>query len=124
VKREVGKGEGREVKGWGGGVRAICVGLKKKQQTTYSTFLTGCCLPYCTCCLLSCLVYIYVSFMVFVCIVVSWIVCRVLAVWCILWSPYVYSLSVYLWCGVFVGLGICCTVCCVFVVLWVLMFLL
>jgi hypothetical protein len=29
----------------------------------------------------------------------------------------VHSLSVYLWCGVFVGLGICCTVCCVFVVL-------
>jgi hypothetical protein len=45
-----------------------------------------------------------------VCIVVSWIVCRVMAVLCILWSPYVYSSSMYLWCGVFVGLGICCTV--------------
>jgi hypothetical protein len=62
-------------------------------------------------------VYIYVSFKVLVCIVVSWIVCMVIAVLCILWSPYVYSLPVYLWCGVFVGLGICCTVCCVFVVL-------
>jgi hypothetical protein len=72
---------------------AICVGLKKnnKQETIYSTFLTGCCLPYCTC-LISCLV------------------CRVIAVLCILWPPYVYSLSVYLWCSVFVGLGICCTV--------------
>jgi hypothetical protein len=48
-----------------------------------------------------------------VCIVVSWIVCRVIAVLCILWSPYVYSLSVYLLYGVFVGLGICCTVLCV-----------
>jgi hypothetical protein len=44
------------------------------------------------------------------CIVVSWIVCMVIAVLFILWSPYVYSLSVFLWCGVFVGLGICCTV--------------
>jgi hypothetical protein len=61
-------------------------------------------------------VYIYVSFKVLVCIVVSWIVCRVIV---ILWSPYVYSLSVYLWCGVFVGLCICCAVCCVFVVLCV-----
>jgi hypothetical protein len=87
-----------------------------KQETIYSTFLTGCCLPYCTW-LISCLVYIYVSFKVLVCIVVSWILCRVIVVWCILWSPYVYSLAVYLWCGVFVVLGIRCTVCCVFVVL-------
>jgi hypothetical protein len=89
---------------------AIFVGLKQnnKQETIYSAFLTGCCLTYCTC-LISCLVYIYVSFKVLVCIV-SWIVCRVIAVLCILWSPYVYSLSVYLWCGVFVVLCICCTV--------------
>jgi hypothetical protein len=53
---------------------------------------------------------VYVSFKVLVCIVVSWIVCRVIVVLCILWSPYVYSLSVYLWCCVFDGLGICCTV--------------
>jgi hypothetical protein len=38
----------------------------------------------------------YVSFKVLVCIVVSWIVCRVIAVLCILWSPYAYPLSVYL----------------------------
>jgi hypothetical protein len=82
---------------------------KNKQEAIYSTFLTGYCLPYCTC-LISCLVHTYVSFKVLVYIVVSWIVCRVIAVLCILWSPYVYSLSVYLWCGVFVGLGICCTV--------------
>jgi hypothetical protein len=95
----------------------ICVGLKNnKQETIYSTFLTVCCLPYCTC-LISCLVYIYVSFKVLVCNVVGWIVCRVIAVLCILWSPYMHSLSVYLWCGVFVVLCRCCTVCCVFVVL-------
>jgi hypothetical protein len=93
-------------------------GIKKnnKPEAIYSTFLTGYCLPYCIC-LISCLVYTYVSFKVLVCIVISWIVCRVIAVLCILWSHYVYSLSVYVWCGVFVGLGICCTVCCVFVVL-------
>jgi hypothetical protein len=86
-------------------------GIKKnnKQETIHSAFLTGCCLPYCTC-LISRLVYIYVSFKVLVCIFVSWIVCRVIAVSSILWSPCVCSLSVYLWCGVFVGLGICCTV--------------
>jgi hypothetical protein len=69
-------------------------GIKKnnKQEIIYSTFLTGCCLPYCTCCLLSCLVYIYVSFKVLVCIVVSWIACKVTAVLYILWSPYVYLL--------------------------------
>jgi hypothetical protein len=55
VKREVGKGEKNEMS-------AIRVGLKKnnKQETIYSTFLTGCFLPYCTC-LINCLVYIYVS---------------------------------------------------------------
>jgi hypothetical protein len=53
---------------------------------------------------------IYVSFKVLVCIVVSWIVFRVIAILYILWSPYVYSLSVDLWCGVYVGLGVCCTV--------------
>jgi hypothetical protein len=79
-------------------------GIKKnnKQETLYSTFLTGCCVHYCTC-LISCLVYIYVSFKVLVCFVVSWIVCRLIAVLCVLWSPYVYLLSVYMWCGVFVG---------------------
>jgi hypothetical protein len=41
--------------------------------------------------LISCLVYIYVSFKVLVCIV-SWIVCMLIAVLCILWSPYVYFL--------------------------------
>jgi hypothetical protein len=89
---------------------AICVGFKKnnKQEAIHSNFLTGYCLPYCTC-LISCHVYTYVSFKVLVCIV-SWIVCRVIAVLCILWSPYVYSLSMYLGFGVFVGLGICCTV--------------
>jgi hypothetical protein len=40
---------------------------------------------------------VYVSFKVFTFIVVSWIVCRVIADLCILWSIYVYSLSVYLW---------------------------
>jgi hypothetical protein len=40
---------------------------------------------------------VYVSFKVFAFIVVSWIVCRVIADLCILWSIYVYSLSVYLW---------------------------
>jgi hypothetical protein len=50
----------------------ICVGLKKnnKQEVINSNFLTGYCLPYCTC-LISCLVYTYVSFKVLVCIVVS-----------------------------------------------------
>jgi hypothetical protein len=87
-------------------VSVIRVGLKiNKQETIYSTFLTGCCLPYCTCCLLCCLVYIYIyiSFKVRVCIVVSWIACMVIAVLCILWSPYVYLL-----CGVFVVRCICC----------------
>jgi hypothetical protein len=63
-----------------------------KQETIYSSFLTGCCLLYCTCCLISCIVYIYVNFKVLVCIVVSWIVCMLIAVLCILWSPYVYLL--------------------------------
>jgi hypothetical protein len=74
----------------------------------YFFFIT---LPYCTC-LISCLVYIYVNFKVLVCTVVSWIVCMVIAVWCILWSPYMYSLSVYLWCGVFVVL------CVVYLLYW------
>jgi hypothetical protein len=34
----------------------------------------------------------------------------VIAVLCILWSPCVYLLSVFLCCGAFVGLCICCTV--------------
>jgi hypothetical protein len=60
---------------------------------------------------------VYVNFKVFVFIVVSWIVCRVIADLWILWSPYVYSLSVYLWWGylldwVIVVLCICCTVSC------------
>jgi hypothetical protein len=66
--------------------------------------------------MLSCLVYIYVSFKVLVCIVVSRIACMVIAV---LWSSYVYLLY-----GVFVVLCNCCTGCCVFVVLCVLIFLL
>jgi hypothetical protein len=89
----------------------------KKQEAMSMIFLTRYCLPYCTC-LISCLVSTYVSFKVLVFIVVSWIVCRVINVLCILWSPYVYSLSVYLWCGVFVVLGV------VLVVLLVLMFFL
>jgi hypothetical protein len=78
------------------------------------TFLIGCCLPYCTCCMLSCLVYIYVSFKVFVCIVASWIACMVIAVLSILWSSYVYLL----YC-LFVVRCICCSgylLYCVFVV--------
>jgi hypothetical protein len=55
---------------------AICVGLRK-QETIYSTFLTGCCLTY------------FVSFKVLFYILVSWIVCRVISVLFILWSPYV-----------------------------------
>jgi ascorbate-specific PTS system EIIC-type component UlaA len=70
---------------------AICVGLKKLENI-YGTFLAGCCLPYCTCCMLSYLVYFDVSFKCLVCIVVSGIVCMVVAVWCILWSSYVYLL--------------------------------
>jgi hypothetical protein len=82
-------------------------GIKKKQnnkqETINSTFLTGCCLPYCTCCLLSCLVYIYVSFVVLVCIVVTWIACTVIALLYILWSPYLYLLYwVLLYCGYYV----------------------
>jgi hypothetical protein len=109
--------------------------INNKQETIYSTFLTGCCLPYCTCSMLSCLVYIYVSFKALVCIVVSRIACMVIAVLCILWSSYVYLLycvfavlciccTVYLLYWVFVVLCNCCTGCCVFVVLCVLMFLL
>jgi hypothetical protein len=84
-----------------------------------STFLIGCRLPYCTCCMLSCLVYIYVSFKVFVCTVASWIACMVIDVLSILWSSYVYLLycvfvvlgtgcTVYL---LYCVLCICCTVC-------------
>jgi hypothetical protein len=148
VKREVGKGVGDEIlrgrmymissisgdnlrAAVGGGWVQYVWDKSNKQETTYSTFLTGCSLPYCTCCLISCLADIYVSFKVRVCIVVSWIVCRVIAVWCIWWSPYVYLLycvfvvlcicfTVYLLLCVFVVLCICCTVYllyCVFVVL-------
>jgi hypothetical protein len=87
--------------------------------------------------MLSCLVYIYVSFKVFVCIVVSYIACMVIAVMNICGHLMCICCTVYLLHGVFVVLGIgctvylfycvlciCCTVCCVFVVLCVLMFLL
>jgi hypothetical protein len=56
------------------------------------TFLTGCCLPYCVCCMFSWLVYFDVSVKCLVCIVVRWIVYMVVAVLCILWSSYVYLL--------------------------------
>jgi hypothetical protein len=60
-------------------------------------------------------VCIYVSFKVLVCIVVSWIMCMIIAVLCVLWSPYVYLLYcvfvvlcvVYL---LYCVLCICCTV--------------
>jgi hypothetical protein len=67
-------------------------------ETIYSTFLTGCCLPYCTCCMLSCHVKFDVSFKCLVFIVVRWIVCMVVAVLCILWSSYVYLLYWGYWC--------------------------
>jgi hypothetical protein len=58
-------------------------------------------------------VYIYVSFKVLVCIVVSWIVCMAIAVLCILWSTYVYLLYCVSCCTgylLYCVLCICCTV--------------
>jgi hypothetical protein len=53
-------------------------------------------------------VYIYVSFKVLVCIVVSWIMFMIIAVLCVLWSPYVYLLYTgYL---LYCVLCICCTI--------------
>jgi hypothetical protein len=42
--------------------------------------------------------------------IVSWIVGEVIAALWILWSPYVFLLSVFFWCNAFVVLCICCTV--------------
>jgi hypothetical protein len=66
-------------------------------EAIHSTFLTGCCIPYCTCCMLSCLVYFDVSSTCLVCIVVRWNVCMVVAVLC-MWSSYVYFLYWVYWC--------------------------
>jgi hypothetical protein len=52
--------------------------------------LTGCCVPYCACCVVNRIVFIDVSFKCLVCIVVSWIVCMAVVVLCILWLSYVY----------------------------------
>jgi hypothetical protein len=74
--------------GLGESVSAICVGRKKILETKHSTFLTGCCLPYRTCCPLC----IDVSFKCLVRIVASRIVCIVVVLLCIMWSSYVYLL--------------------------------
>jgi hypothetical protein len=55
----------------------------------YSTFLTGWFLPYCTCCMVSVLVYFDVRCTCPVCTVVRWIVFMVVAVLCI-WLSFVY----------------------------------
>jgi hypothetical protein len=82
---------------WEYGACALYAEVKRLLETVYSAFLTGW-LPYCTCCMISCLVYFDVSFKCLVCIVVRWIVFMVVAVLCILWSSYVYLLYWVHWC--------------------------
>ena len=69
-----------EAKGWGENMSAICVGKNTRNYIQY--FLTVVLFTFCTCCILRCLVCIFVSCLV-------WIVVVVL---CVLLLSYVYLL--------------------------------